>query len=234
MLNTPTPKPKNHTTEIYETLRHEILNLSLPPGTSIGEVEMSKRFNISRTPIREVFKHLELERLIKIIPNKGTVVTPINFNTITEFMYIREKLEIGVVEDVINVISEENLAMLNLNLIKQQKLLNNDEISLQECAVEFYNLDNQFHRCIFGCVNKESILDLALCVMPDYKRYRVVAAGYNSMEQITELFDHHNKIMLALESKDLISLKAIYKEHVYFGTKDFRELIARNESYFVI
>ncbi len=110
---------------------------------------MSKRFNISRTPIREVFKRLEIEGLINVIPNKGTIVTPINFGVISEFMYVREKLEIGLEEDLLPILQEEQLAKLSINLKKQEKIIKDLDTPLSERTMAFYDLDNQFHARLY-------------------------------------------------------------------------------------
>ncbi|OON94575.1 MAG: hypothetical protein ATN33_04265 [Epulopiscium sp. Nele67-Bin001] len=65
-------------TEIYTSLKTRIMTLDLEPGDIISEIDMSKKFNISRTPIREVFKRLEYDGLVNVIKNKGTEITPIS------------------------------------------------------------------------------------------------------------------------------------------------------------
>lgn len=229
-----TPKTRISNNEIYEILLEEILNLTLPPGTFIGEVEMSNRFNISRTPIREVFKRLEIEGLIKVISNKGTVITPINFNAISEFMYVREKLEIGLIEDLINIITEDNLAKLSINVLKQKKLITNKDFTPTETAYLFYELDNEFHSLIFSFMNKESIWQMIMSILPDYKRFRCVFSEFNTKDNFLELYKHHSDILSALEKKDLQLLKTLYKEHIYFANKNFRQLIQTKEDYFII
>lgn len=222
------------TAEVYEILRGEILDLTLAPGSTIGENEMTKRFALSRTPIREVFKRLEIEGLVNVIPHKGTVITPIPFHEISEFTYIREKLEIGMVEDLLPTIQEESLVRLNLALLQQQKIIENKELPLSQRALLFYGADNEFHKLIFTMGNKESLWRVWTNRMPNYIRFRAVSAEYNSVEHIQDLYQHHCQIVNALESKDLISLKTIYKEHIYYGIKTFRQLIDQNESYFLV
>ena len=63
---------------IYYTLKNEIIFLKLKPGALISEIEMAHRFNVSRTPIRQVFSKLNEEGLIDIIPQKGSFVSLID------------------------------------------------------------------------------------------------------------------------------------------------------------
>lgn len=64
---------------VYDLLRDEILDLVLPPGSSIDEVQLAERFGMSRTPIREALVRLSGEGLIDTLPNRSTMVAPIDF-----------------------------------------------------------------------------------------------------------------------------------------------------------
>ena len=64
---------------VYELLRDEILDLVLPPGSPIDEVQLAERFKMSRTPIREALVRLSGEGLIDTLPNRSTMVANIDF-----------------------------------------------------------------------------------------------------------------------------------------------------------
>lgn len=70
---------------VYEILRDEILDLTLPPGSLIDEVQLSERIGVSRTPIREALVRLAGEGLINTLPNRSTIVAPIDFLNIQSF-----------------------------------------------------------------------------------------------------------------------------------------------------
>ncbi|MBD9374718.1 GntR family transcriptional regulator [Rhizobium sp. ARZ01] len=64
---------------VYDILRDEILDLVLPPGSPIDEVQLAERFEMSRTPIREALVRLAGEGLIDTLPNRSTMVSNIDF-----------------------------------------------------------------------------------------------------------------------------------------------------------
>lgn len=64
---------------VYDLLRDEILDLTLPPGSPIDEVQLAERFAMSRTPIREALVRLAGEGLIDTLPNRSTMVSNIDF-----------------------------------------------------------------------------------------------------------------------------------------------------------
>ncbi len=70
---------------VYETLRNEIIELSLAPGSPIDEVQLSERFELSRTPIREALVKLSAEGLITTLTNRATIVSQIDFLGLPEF-----------------------------------------------------------------------------------------------------------------------------------------------------
>jgi len=65
--------------QIYENLRQEILELTLPPGSPLDEASLSEQFGMSRTPVREALVRLAAEGLVTTLPNRNTIVTPIDF-----------------------------------------------------------------------------------------------------------------------------------------------------------
>ena len=69
----------------YEVLRDEILDLTLPPGSSVDEVALAERFQMSRTPIREALVRLGGEGLVTTLPNRSTVVANIDFQNLNAF-----------------------------------------------------------------------------------------------------------------------------------------------------
>ncbi|WP_102959724.1 GntR family transcriptional regulator [Mangrovicella endophytica] len=64
---------------VYDTLRQEILSLTLQPGSPLDETALSERFGMSRTPVREGLQRLVADDLATTLPNRNTVVTPIDF-----------------------------------------------------------------------------------------------------------------------------------------------------------
>lgn len=70
---------------VYETLRNDIIELALPPGSPIDEVQLAQRFSLSRTPIREALVRLAAEGLITTLPNRATIVANIDFLSLPQF-----------------------------------------------------------------------------------------------------------------------------------------------------
>lgn len=70
---------------VYDTLRDEILNLTLQPGTPIDEISLADRLSMSRTPIREALVRLASDGLVTLLANRSTVVSQIDFPNLHHF-----------------------------------------------------------------------------------------------------------------------------------------------------
>lgn len=84
-MATETPKRGAGVAHVYDALRSEIISLALPPGATIDEQQLSQRFNLSRTPIREAMVRLAAEGLITNLPNRGAMVSQIDFLGLPQF-----------------------------------------------------------------------------------------------------------------------------------------------------
>lgn len=231
--------------EIYQILRNEILDFTFTPGVYISESELTKRFDISRTPIREVLKKLEYDGLVKIVPNKATQVTAIDFKSILNFMYIREKLEIGLIDDLISIIStdskilqntmvaQETISQLTLIVARQNKIISSD-LSLFEKSKGFLELDNEFHKCIFSSLNKLDLWSYLMNLLPDYVRFRTMVTEFYTLDDLNLLLLEHKQILEYITNEDFEPLKKIYKSHITGGVNLFQKIIEEKETYFLI
>ena len=74
---------------VYSALRVSIINLNLAPGTAISETEVSLKFQVSRTPVREAFIRLSKEGLVEVIPQKETLVSLIDPIRVKQEFFLR-------------------------------------------------------------------------------------------------------------------------------------------------
>ena len=77
----------------YFGLRDRIVDLRLPPGSTLREDELMREMGIGRTPLREAVKRLALEHLVEVRPRRGTMVTDVHAEDIARFAEVRAELE---------------------------------------------------------------------------------------------------------------------------------------------
>ena len=79
--------------QVYYWLKEDIMKFRLIPGTHISEKEISGKYEVSRTPVREAFLQLAKEGLLEIYPQKGTRVSLIDLDLVEEARFMRENLD---------------------------------------------------------------------------------------------------------------------------------------------
>jgi DNA-binding GntR family transcriptional regulator len=77
---------------VYRELKRQIILLEQKPGAVIREKEIMVAFNISRTPVREALMRLEMDGLVRIIPNVGTFIEEVSFQQLKDVFEIRSYL----------------------------------------------------------------------------------------------------------------------------------------------
>ena len=126
-------------------------------GTSIGENEVAARCGVSRTPVRDAFRQLEAEGLLKVKSHVGTYVTLIDLDQIADAIFMRENLERAILKELSeNPRGYRHAFRLIANLKSQKDLIESDEMGF-DFSSKFMMLDNEFHRMLFELAGRESV-----------------------------------------------------------------------------
>ncbi len=84
----------------YRIIRHFILNLQLPPGRKMNEVELAEALNISRTPVHDTLYKLSRKNLVDIVPQKGAFVSGISVHRIEQTLWIYKHLGTAMLQNI--------------------------------------------------------------------------------------------------------------------------------------
>lgn len=210
---------KNTTSKtIYYKLRDEIINLYLEPGTSISEKELSEKYSVSRTPVREALVRLAQEGLVNIYPQKGTVVSLIDLSAVEEGRFLREHLERAVVKEACMEFSEENILALEMNLKFQKMYIENKDYK------KLFNTDEEFHKIIFEGCSKKRIWNSINDGSTEFQRIRVLRLTVNSSWD--NIYLQHKEIFNAIKNENPELAEEFMKEHlnmVIFDKTQVRE-----------
>ena len=99
---------------VFQTLRQAILRGELKPGERLMEIHLAQKLGVSRTPVREAIRKLELEGLVLMIPRKGAVVAEITVTDLEDVLEVRMALEELAVKLACRKITEEQLYGMRL------------------------------------------------------------------------------------------------------------------------
>ena len=97
---------------VFNTLRQEILTGKLKPGERLMEIHLANKLGVSRTPIREAIRKLELEGLVIMIPRRGAEVAQITLKSLKDVMEVRRALDVLAIELACERMGQEALDSL--------------------------------------------------------------------------------------------------------------------------
>ena len=128
---------------VFNTLRQAILTGEMKPGERLMEIHLAEKLGVSRTPIREAIRKLELEGFVVMIPRRGTYVADISIRDITEIYEIRACLDELAAGLAAERITNDELERLNRLLVEFGQCINAGNM---ERIVE---VDTAFHEVLY-------------------------------------------------------------------------------------
>ncbi|WP_319372076.1 GntR family transcriptional regulator [uncultured Ilyobacter sp.] len=200
-------KNENNREFVYRVLKENILELHLKPGEGLSETEVAGILNVSRTPIREAFIKLSQEGLMNIYPQRGSFVSHIELDLVQEGIFAREIMEREVLKLACKDFPVDTLEEVK-KLYEFQKII----VELSSDPMEFYKLDNSFHKLIFEGCKKNRIWTLIEQLNTHYNRLRVIDA----IEKISTetILEHHKTIIEIIENRSVEKVDKIINEHL--------------------
>lgn len=209
---------------VYDTLRSNILHLDLKPGTKMSEQEVSDEFQVSRTPVREVFVHLLQDGLVEIYPQRGTYVSLINLKGLEEGRFVRELMETAVIQEAAGRLSKDDIFRLESNLAAQEISCRNKNY------LQMLSLDDDFHATIFRACGKERTWNMVQQLNYDFLRVRVLRLSHDF--RWDTILSQHQSIFEALKKGDSQGAKSIMGEHLRLVIVEKEGLTSEYPEYF--
>ena len=126
---------------VFNTLRQAILRGELKPGERLMEIQLANKLGVSRTPIREAIRKLELEGLVLMIPRKGAEVADISEKSLRDVLEVRRALEELAVRLTCEKITKAQIRELRESAEEFKKILRSSDITqIAEADVRFHDI----------------------------------------------------------------------------------------------
>lgn len=212
---------------IYNILKKNIINLDLKPGESIKETDISKKLNVSRTPVREAFIKLTTENLVKVAPKKGSYVSLLSTSQILEGFFLRLNMEKAILLSACDFFPSEHLIRLKENLNIQKILLetNTDYIN-------FHKFDNLFHSIIYDGCGMKGIWMLIEQHCSHYHRLRILWDSSIEPTNLKKTIDGHEKFIQIIEFSKKNLIESTVNQHIKTLVDTLDELKLNYPDYF--
>lgn len=180
--------------QVYRAIRAEIESCELAPGRQLSENELAAGLGVSRTPVREALLGLRDDRLIEVVPQLGTFVTPITRAALEDAQFIRAALEGAAVTKAACNADEEGVVALRAIVARQAQTRDADDLG------RFYALDDEFHSSLCelgGHAVAWSISQRASGHLNRVRRLSLPLPTY-----IAEMVDQHEAVVEAVATRD--------------------------------
>ncbi len=192
---------------VFKTLRQAILMGELSPGQRLMEIQLANQLGVSRTPIREAMRKLELEGLVIMVPRKGAQVAKINQKGLNDVLEVRCSLEQLAVELACERITNEELEKLHDALNKFNDAVASKDLSL------IADTDVVFHDIIYASTKNDRLIVILNNLREQLYRYRIeYLKDYDSHPS---LIAEHDAIYDALCTHNIASAKTNITSHIY-------------------
>lgn len=191
---------------VFNTLRQAIITGEFAPGERLMEIALANRLGVSRTPVREAIRKLELEGLVVMIPRKGAEVAKITEKDLRDVLEVRSSLEELAAELATERMNEEIKEKLEKALDDFKKAIDSED----NAAIA--DSDVEFHDIIFEATGNARLIQIISNLREQMYRYRLEYV--KDTEYHTVLLNEHRELVKAMLEGKKDEARKIMKKHI--------------------
>ena len=192
--------------KVFERIREDILTQRYQRNDELKEMTIAKELGVSRTPVREALRQLELEGLVNMIPNKGAFVIGITNKDIRDIYEIRSMLE-GLCARW----AAKNVTDKEIDMLEEINDLSEFHVA-KERYEKVLDLDNRFHDMLYQIAGSRMLNH----TLSDYHHYLegVRKVTLSSHERVENTIQEHRAIVAALKSGNAVEAETLANQHI--------------------
>ena len=191
---------------VFNTLRQAIRRGELKPGERLMEIQLANKLGVSRTPVREAIRKLELEGLVLMIPRKGAEVADISEKSLKDVLEVREALEELAARLACDKITKEGINRLKEAAQDFRSALKSNDIT------QMAEADVRFHDVICNATENQKLGQLLNNLREQMYRYRI---EYLKDQQVYEkLLSEHEEIIRHIEKGEKDEAARVVSRHI--------------------
>ena len=192
---------------VYDALKHDILEMVLPPGEALDETRLSRRFAMSRTPVREALVRLAAEGLVTTLPNRNTVVATIDFSTVPVYFDA-----LTLMYRVTTRLAAERRSEADLSTIRDLQAAFARSVR-EAVALAMITVNRDFHLAIARAGRNRYYSEFFARLLDEGRRLlRLYYSSYN--DHLPQQFvDEHDGLIAAIVDRDAARADRLAGEH---------------------
>ena len=185
---------------VFNTLRQAILRGELKPGERLMEIQLANKLGVSRTPIREAIRKLELEGLVLMIPRKGAEVAEITEKNMRDVLEVRKALEELAVQLACEKITEEEIQNLEKIQEEYKRIVSQDSID----AIEVYQQNRLYHFSIYKASQLDRVCSMIESLWDNLSFFKLVYGQKLLLKEESRrnMIAEHDSYLEALKNHD--------------------------------
>ncbi|MGI6550907.1 MAG: GntR family transcriptional regulator [Syntrophomonadales bacterium] len=205
---------------VFEALRDAIIKGILKPGERLMEVQLAEELGVSRTPVREAIRKLELEDLVVMIPRKGAYISGISMKDIADVFEVRAAVEALAAGLAAERITDEELEELERILVKKAEIIEANDLD------RLVEIDTQFHECLYQASRNAKLVQIINNLSEQIHRFRSTSLA--SPGRMKEALEEHRKIVEAISERNIALAQSLAQEHIENAENRMLEAIQKN------
>lgn len=205
---------------IFNTIREAIIAGELKPGERLMEVQLAEKMGVSRTPVREAIRKLELEGMVEMIPRKGAHVAEVSVKDIMDVLEVRASLDGLATSLAATRITPEEIK--ELKHVYTQFVTNVEKDNVSGTIKK----DVEFHDVIYRASRNEKLMQISNNLKEQVQRFRVIyLKGFGSTKDVIR--EHEQIIEAITTGNSEMALKIAY-EHIKKQEETIIKALKRN------
>ncbi|HZK86694.1 MAG TPA: GntR family transcriptional regulator [Syntrophomonas sp.] len=191
---------------VLEAIREAIKNGSLQPRERLMEIQLADELGVSRTPVREALRKLELEGFIVMVPRKGAYVSDLTMKDVADVFEIRAALEGLAAALAAERITEEELETMERLLVEKGEAINLDDIG------KLVAVDTKFHEAMYQASRNERLSAIISNLREQIQRFRLTSLSIPGRKE--DSLREHRNLLEAIQARDIQLARQLAQEHI--------------------
>jgi DNA-binding GntR family transcriptional regulator len=209
---------------LHQRIRDDLLHGLLTAEDRLSEQALSRRYGVSRTPIREALGRLRDDRLVQVVPQHGTYVARISIQAISDAHFIREALECAAIRPAAEQAGDEDIVALEENIRDQERVSESGDLDA------WYLLDDAYHRYLCDLSGHGAVWPVSERAKSHLNRLRRLSLSLP--DYMPEMVVEHREIATAVGDRDPDGAERALRHHLRMVLREIPRIREEHPDYF--